>query len=157
MEHIAPATSVLIFYGFFSHPSSPTTVTEFKNSQRSNFTGFRTRNSINGEHFYDSDAFTSPRFRQLPRSPFLHCAYVKKGNIARYTLWWLKEVTSNKLLFDFNRLSFKFISIFQLKLIGTSHEKKGKKKNCNEIYVFVCLKGNKKRDGTRSGGDGNNT
>jgi hypothetical protein len=59
-------------------------------------------------------------------------------SIALY-MFELGEVTSNKLLFDFNRLSFKFISIFQLKLIGTSHREKEEKEEREIVMRFTSL------------------
>lgn len=76
------------------------------------------------EHFYDFlclhitvlstsiDGFFSQQTCQSEQ----HLNFSEKG-----------KVTFNKLLFNFNRLSFKFISMFQLKLIGTSKKRKEKK------------------------------
>lgn len=65
------------------------------------------------------------------------------------------EVIFNKLLFDFNRLSFKSISIFQVKLIGTFSGGEGKEGKYfrNEIYVFVCLN-EIERESESGGGEG---
>lgn len=104
-----------------------------------------TRNSINGEHFYDFNVRISPTF-QLHFFSFRR----QKAN-ARVKVKWTtfgaaqREVRRNKPLFNFNRLSFVQIYLQFLTKAYWHIAGNEKGRNRNEIYVFVCLNGSKGR------------
>lgn len=112
------------------------------------------------QHFYDFNARISVNFQiQGASSLFLKKLRRERQPQQRVTRFEFdayqrrSKVSFNKLQFDFNRLSFKFISIFQQNLIGTSQKNTERKivmrftslfvwkENINYIlfFYFICI------------------